>query len=59
MRYYEDPILGKGRAADVSGGTGSADYVGGTRIAIGGETISFVNSATICAIQSSNKTTQL
>lgn len=47
MRYYEDPILGKGRAADVSGGTGSADYVGGTRIAIGGETISFVNSATI------------
>lgn len=47
MRYYEDPILGKGRAADVSGGTGSADYVGGARIAIGGETISFVNSATI------------
>ena len=47
MKYYEDPILGKGRAADVSGGTGSADYVGGTRIAIAGETISFVNSATI------------
>ena len=47
MRYFEDPILGKGRAADVSGGTGSADYVGGTRIAIAGETISFVNSATI------------
>ena len=47
MRYFEDPILGKGRAADVSGGTGSADYVGGTRITIGGETISFVNSATI------------
>lgn len=47
MRYFEDPILGKGRAADVSGGTCSADYVGGTRIAIEGETISFVNSATI------------
>ena len=47
MRYFEDPILGKGRAADVSGGTGSADYVGGARIAIAGETISFVNSATI------------
>ena len=22
MKYYEDPILGKGRAADVTGGTG-------------------------------------
>lgn len=58
MRYYEDPILGKGRAADVSGGTGSADYVGGTRIAIAGETISFVNSADIINVTGSSVTLQ-
>ena len=40
MKYYEDPILGKGRAADISGGTASADYIGGYRITIAGQTIS-------------------
>lgn len=48
FKYYEDPILGKGRAqVDVGGGTCSTSYVGGERIAIAGETISFVNSADI------------
>ena len=43
MKYYEDPILGKGRAADVSGGTGGGGgttYVAGTGINISGDTIS-------------------
>ena len=40
MKYYEDPILGKGRAADVSGGTGGANYVAGDGIEISGNTIS-------------------
>ena len=42
MKYYEDPILGKGRAADVTGGTGGGgtEYIGGYRITIAGQTIS-------------------
>ena len=42
MKYYEDPILGKGRASDISGGTGGSGtaYIGGFAIGISGETIS-------------------
>ena len=60
FKYYEDPILGKGRAADVSGGTGGSgtEYIGGTRIAIGGETISFVNSASIVNVTGNSVTLQ-
>lgn len=44
-----DPLLDEMRAEFITGGTGGGveQYVGGTRIAIAGETISFVNSATI------------
>ena len=40
MKYYEDPILGKGRAADVSGGTGGGtEYVFGPEFTVSGETV--------------------
>jgi hypothetical protein len=60
FKYYEDPILGKGRA-QVTGGTGGgggAEYVGGNRISIGGETISFVNSADIVNVTGTSVTLQ-
>ena len=47
MKYYEDPILGKGRAADVSGGTGGTDYVAGDGIEIKGNTISATGGVSI------------
>jgi hypothetical protein len=60
FKYYEDPILGKGRA-QVTGGTGGGggtEYVGGNRISIGGETISFVNSADIVNVTGTSVTLQ-
>ena len=60
IKYYEDPILGKGRAL-VTGGTGGGggtEYVGGNRISIGGETISFVNSADIVNVTGTSVTIQ-
>ena len=58
--YYEDPILGKGRAqVDTgSGGSGGSSYVGGDRINIAGGTISFVNSADIVNVTGTSVTLQ-
>ena len=50
MKYYEDPILGKGRAADVTGGTGGGGgttYIAGDGIAIAGSTISATGSVSM------------
>ena len=40
FKYVEDPILGKGRAEFIGGGTGGESYVAGEGIAINGNTIS-------------------
>ena len=40
FKYVEDPILGKGRAEFIGGGTGGESYVAGDGIAINGNTIS-------------------
>lgn len=60
FKYYQDPILGKGRAqVDTgSGGSGGSSYVGGDRINIGGGTISFVNSADIVNVTGTSVTLQ-
>ena len=58
MKYYEDPILGKGRAADVSGGTGGTEYVGGFGISLGGETISLARYRNIETVTGSSVTMQ-
>jgi hypothetical protein len=61
MKYYEDPILGKGRAADVSGGTGGGGgtaYIGGNRINIDGDTISFADIADIVNVTGTSVTLQ-
>ena len=40
FKYVEDPILGKGRAEFIGGGTGGESYVAGDGIEINGNTIS-------------------
>lgn len=57
FKYYEDPILGKGRA-QVDTGSGGSSYVGGDRINIAGGTISFVNSADIVNVTGTSVTLQ-
>ena len=60
MRYYEDPILGKGRAADVTGGTGGSGtaYIGGFAIGISGDTISRMRYMPIESVTGNSVTLQ-
>ena len=59
MKYYEDPILGKGRAADVTGGTGGGtEYIGGFAIGIYGETISRLRYMPIESVTGNSVTLQ-
>lgn len=54
-----DEMLGELRTSDVSGGTsGGTSYVGGERINIAGETISFANSADIVNVTGTSVTIQ-
>ena len=60
MKYYEDPILGKGRAADVTGGTGGSGtaYIGGFAIGISGDTISRLRYMPIESVTGNSVTLQ-
>jgi hypothetical protein len=60
MKYYEDPILGKGRAADISGGTGGSGttYIGGFAIGISGDTISRLRYMPIESVTGNSVTLQ-
>ena len=61
MKYYEDPILGKGRAADVTGGTGGGggtEYIGGFAIGISGDTISRLRYMSIESVTGNSVTLQ-
>ena len=61
MKYYEDPILGKGRAADVNGGTGGGGgttYIAGDGLNLSGGTIS-ANTATADELVSGTTVTKL